>query len=120
MNLFNTNHPTYKSAPTLAATPVAHAQPAPASGISGVIGSLFGNATPAYKTADGGSSTVPASSGALGCLLSAGTPSYKTAGPEARTLESAVDLVEAQIFVDSEIDEATCGCPPQSDEVVLL
>lgn len=120
MNLFNTNQPTYKSVPSLAATPVAHAQPAPASGLSGVIGSLFGNATPAYKTADGGSATVAASSEALGCLLSAGTPSYKTVGPEARTLESAVDLSEARILVDSEIDEVVCGCPPQSDEVVLL
>ena len=124
MDIFNTTAPAYKTVTKLGTTQAAHAQPAPSSGLSGLLGSLFGNATPGYKRADGARVTASASSGFLGSLLSVAAPSYKTASVMAQTTEVPAELaaaVEAGVIVlDAGVDEDPCGCPPTSDEVVLL
>jgi hypothetical protein len=112
MALINSIAPAYKSAATANL-----AQPAASTaGLSGLIGSLFGSATPAYKTVDGkGAQAASSSGGLLGLFASA--PSYKTAA----SVASAPDLA-------SGVDE--CGCPAPDDpsdapvcgpdEIVLL
>lgn len=124
MNIFNTNAPGYKAVSKLATTQAAHAQPAPSSGLQGLLGSLFGNATPAYKAVDGARVTASASSGIFGSLLSVAAPSYKTASATAQQIEAraelAADVDAGVIVIDAGVHEDACGCPPTSDEVVLL
>jgi len=124
MDIFKTNAPAYKTATKLATMQAAHAQPAPSRGLSSLLGSLFGNATPAYKSADGARVTASASSGFLGSLLAVGAPSYKAARATVQQAEVpaelAADVDAGVIVIDAGVDEDACGCPPTSDEVVLL
>ena len=124
MDIFKTNAPAYKTATKLATMQAAHARPAPSSGLSSLFGSLFGNATPAYKGVDGARVTASASSGFLGSLLSVAGPSYKTARVAAQQVEAPAELaadVDANVIViDVGVDADACGCPPASDEVVVL
>lgn len=124
MDIFSTSAPAYKTATKLATTHVAHAQPALSSGLSSLLGSLFGNATPAYKSADGARVSASASSGFLGSLLSVAAPSYKAASAMAQQAdepaELAADMDAGVIVITPSADEDPCGCPPTSDEVVLL
>lgn len=112
MALINSIAPAYKTATT-----ANRASPAvSATGLSGLLDSLLGSATPAYKTVDGrGAQAASSSSGLLGLFIEA--PSYRTAPAVA----SDPDLA-------SEVDE--CGCPAPDDpsdapvcapdEIVLL
>ena len=124
MDIFKSNAPAYKTATKLVTAHAAHAQPAPSSGLSGLLGSLFGNATPAYKNADGARPNAPASSGIFGSFLSVGSPSYKTvtaaALPVDANAELAADVDSEVIVIDRGVDEEGCGCPPTSDEIVVL
>jgi hypothetical protein len=119
MDIFNRINPAYKTAAN--APTAAYPQPAATSGgLSGLLGSLFGNATPTYKTVDGGggNASAPSSSGLLGSLLGSAAPSYQTAPAPAATENPD----------DGPIDAATAGngvvssmsCDPTVDEVVLL
>ena len=74
MDIFSRINPAYTNVTKLTA---AYAQPAAASWLSGMLGSLFGSATPAYKTVDGQSAKAPSSSGFLPMFGTA--PPYKTA-----------------------------------------
>ena len=124
MDIFKTNAPAYKTVTKLGTMQAAHAQPAPSSGLSGLLASLFGNATPGYKSANGARVTASASSGFLGSLLSVAAPSYKTASAMAQQAEVPAELeadMDAGVIVIApSADEDPCGCPPTSDEVVLL
>src|SRR5688572_25801798 len=71
MEFFKSNRPAYKSAGI--------AKVAPTNGLSSLIGSLFGSATPAYKTVDGQVARPSTSSGFLSMFAVA--PSYKTVTP---------------------------------------
>jgi hypothetical protein len=110
MDIFNRTTPVYKASFANAA---AHTQPAASpNGLLGLIGSLFGSATPVYKTVDGrGANALASSSGLFGSLLSAPTPVYKTA-PVATGELAAEDL--------GADGEDTPACALTSDEVVLL
>jgi hypothetical protein len=109
MELFNRMNPPYKSVSQL--TSVHAAQPAVSNGLPGLFGSLFGGATPTYKTADGRSAQAPASSG-FWSMFGMSTPSYKmapavTAAPiEDDTGDPAVD------------ENGACAHGP--DEIVIL
>ena len=118
MEFFKSNMPAYKSARS---AKVAATQPAAATnGLSGLIGSLFGSATPTYKTVDGRGAKASASSGLLSMFAVA--PSYKTA--------HAVDLAEPVLEGDmiAEVAQAEdldpdyegAACVRAPDEVVLL
>jgi hypothetical protein len=104
MDFFSRITPGYKSVSTGTA---AHSQPAASSGLTGLIGSLFGSATPAYKTIDGQSAKAPASSGFWSMFGTA--PSYKTA-PAATV---------APFDADPGVDEDG-ACAPGPDEIVVL
>ena len=109
MDFFSRITPGYKHANVVqgAAT---HVQPAAPSGLSGLIGSLFGSATPAYKTADG--QTVKAAVRSSGFWsIFAVTPSYKTVA--ATTVAEPED--DAGVLDD---DEGACA--PGPDEIVVL
>ncbi len=119
MDLFKSNTPVYKSGKAAKATvtrPVATS-----SGLSGLFGSLFGGATPTYKTVDGRGAKAPASSGLLSMFAVA--PSYKTAQPTdlaEPVLEGdmiAVDVAQAE---DLGLDDEGATCVYAPDEVVLL
>lgn len=123
MDIFNRITPVYKTAASLA-TKATHALPAVASGgLSGLLGSLFGNATPIYKSVDGGGVNAPASSSGLfgslfGSLLGTGSPSYKTA-----PVAPVENIDDAPIDADAGDGDASVPCVPcvpTSDEVVLL
>jgi hypothetical protein len=77
MDFFTRITPVYKSANVMQGATV-RAQPAAPSGLSGLIGSLFGSATPAYKTVDGGAAKAPAQSSGFWSMFAV-KPSYKTA-----------------------------------------
>lgn len=117
MDIFNRITPVYKTAAT-------HAQPAATSGgLSGLLGSLLGSATPTYKTVGGSPVNAPASSPGLFCslfgsLLGSVSPSYKTAPVPAANVEN---LDDAPIDMDAgDGDLSSMPCMPTSDEVVLL
>jgi hypothetical protein len=96
-------------------------QPVATSGLSGLLGSLLGRATPVYKTVHG-RGAQPVSSGLL--AMFAVTPSYKTA--QAAAMQMPVEVVTLEI---DEVDDAgVVGTvdeyePPLTlppDEIVLL
>ena len=100
MPILNTPAPTYKTAATANVV-----QPAAStSGLSGLIGSLLGNATPAYKTVGGQGVQAPASSGGLFGLLPA-APSYATA--------PAVAATDDDLAATPDVDG--CGSPATDD-----
>lgn len=119
MEFFKSINPAYKSARVAKAV----TQPAAPSGLSGLIGSLLGSATPAYKTASGQSAKSPSSSGLLSMFAVA--PSYKTAFPAA-VAEVPLDgdeLAEvAQVMEAGEPgpDDEGAVCELAADEIVLL
>jgi hypothetical protein len=77
MDYFTRITPVYKSASVMqGVTP--RAQLAAPSGLSSLIGSLFGSARPTYKTVDGGAAKAPAQSSGFWSMFAV-TPSYKTA-----------------------------------------
>ena len=84
------------------------AQAAAPSGLSGLFGSLFGSATPAYKTTDGQAAKTPARSSGFWSMFAV-TPSYKTA-PAATVAETDAD--------DLGVDEGACA--PGPDEILVL
>lgn len=124
MEFFKSNMPAYKSARSAKA---AATQPAAVSnGLSGLIGSLFGSATPAYKTAARqGAKASSSSSGLLSMFAVA--PSYKTATPvavaEAFDDDAIAEVAEfAQVAEagDAGPDDEGAVCELAPDEIVLL
>lgn len=122
MNLFNRITPVYRTAASM--TTATHARPAATSGgLSCRLGSLFGRATPAYKSIDGNGVNASASSsgffGSLfGSLLGNVAPFYKTAPAHVANVENVDD---APIEMDAgNGDLSSMPCVPTSDEVVLL
>lgn len=114
MDIFNRVTPMYRTATT-----ATNAQPAATSGgLSGLLGSLLGNATPAYKTVDGARVSVPASSGLLASLFASATPPYKAA-PAAMATD-AVEDAPIDVMDAGDSDASLMPCLPTSDEVVLL
>lgn len=118
MDIFKSNTPVYKSGK---AAKAAIAQPAAASnGLSGLLGSLLGSATPTYKTVDGRGAKASASSGLLSMFAVA--PSYKTAHP-ADLAELALDgdvIAEVAQAEDPCLDDEGAACVRAPDELVLL
>lgn len=116
MSFFNRITPGYKTASSLATKAT---QPAATSGgLSGLLGSLFGNKTPNYKMADGRGVNAPASSGIFGRLLCTVVPSYKAAPEQVATVETLDEMPIDALAQDG--DDASMPCLPTSDEVVLL
>lgn len=120
MDFFKSNTPVYKTASF--ARKAQHTQPtATSNGLSGLIGSLFGTATPTYKTADGRGAKAPASSG--GFSMFAVAPSYKVA--QAADLAEPVldgDVIADEVAQaeDPGLDDEGAGCLRALDEIVLL
>jgi hypothetical protein len=115
MEIFKRNIPGYKSAGI--------AKVAPTNGLSGLIGSLFGSATPAYKTADGLAARSTTSSGLLSMFAVA--PSYKTAMPvsvveEPLDGDELAELAEVAEVGEPESDDEDADCPLVADAIVLL
>jgi transcription elongation factor len=111
MDFFTRITPVYKSTSvTQGVKP--RAQLAAPSGLSSLIGSLFGSATPAYKTADGAGARAPAQSPSFWSMFAV-TPSYKTA--------PAAPVAEAE-DIDLGVDEDACASDPDRgpDQIVLL
>jgi len=123
MDLFNRISPAYKSAASFTSAETHARRAATSGGLSGLLGSLLGNASPAYKSIDGhGVNTSASSSGLFGSLFGSlfgtATPSYKTASAPAATVET---LDDASIEMDAgNGDGSSMPCVPTSDEVVLL
>lgn len=119
MEFFKSNMPAYKSARS---AKVAATQPAATNGLSGLIGSLFGSATPAYKTAAGqGAKASSSSSGLLSMFAVA--PSYKTATPdvaEALDDEALAELAQVAEAGEPGPDDEGAVCELAADEIVLL
>ena len=117
MELFTRNSPAYKCgrfSKHAAATP-----PTATSGLSGLIGSLFGSATPAYKTVAGRDAKASAASKGLLSMFAV-VPSYKTA--QMAAIEEEAPL-ESDSFVeagDPGIDDEDAICVRTTDEIVLL
>lgn len=119
MEFFKSNIPAYKNARVAKVA----AQPAAPSGLSGLIGSLFGSATPAYKTVAGQAVKSPSSSGLLSMFAVA--PSYKTASPvvvaegslDGDELAEVAQVAEAG---DPGPDNDGAVCELAADEIVLL
>ena len=123
MEFFKSNMPAYKSARS---AKVAATQPAAVSnGLSGLIGSLFGSATPAYKTAAGQSAKASSSSSGLLSMFAV-APSYKTATTVAVAEALDDDAMEAAEFAqvaeagDPGPDDEGAVCELAADEIVLL
>jgi len=121
MNLFNRITPVYRTAASM--TTATHARPAATSGwLSCRLGSLFGRATPVYKSIDGDGVNASASSSSLfgslfGSLLGT-VPFYKTAPAHVANVENVDDT---PIEMDAgNGDLSSMPCVPTSDEVVLL
>jgi len=116
MEFFKSNNPAYKSARIAKVI----TQPAAPSGLTGLLGSLLGSATPAYKTASGRSAKSP-SSGLLSMF--AVVPSYKAATPAADVaLDEDVIAEVAQVAEAGEPgpDDEGAVCELAADEIVLL
>jgi len=107
MDVFSRITPVYKSANAMQSL-AAHAKPVTPCGLSGLIGSLFGCATPAYRTADGRGAKAPAQSSSFWSMFAV-RPSYKTAPTV------TVDEADAR---DPDLDEGPCA--PGPDEIVVL
>ncbi len=117
MDFFNRTMPAYKRAN---ASKVATVQPAAPNKLTGLFGSLFGSASPIYKTVDGQGVKAPTPSG-FWSLFTAAAPSYKTA--PAMTIEPTEDI---DAIDGVGIDETALGpddaepCMHVSEEIVLL
>jgi len=120
MEFFKSNMPAYKSARS---AKVAATQPAATNGLSGLIGSLFGSATPAYKTAAGQAAKASSSSNGLLSMFAV-APFYKTATPvavaEALDDEALADLAQVAEAGDPGFDDEGAVCELAPDEIVLL
>jgi hypothetical protein len=123
MEFFKSNMPAYKSARS---AKVAVTQPAATNGLSGLIGSLFGSPTPAYKTTAGQAAKASSSSNGLLSMFAV-APSYKTATPVAvaeafddDAIAEAAEFAQVAEAGDAGPDDegAVCGLAP--DEIVLL
>jgi hypothetical protein len=90
-------------------------QRAAPSGLSGLIGSLFGSATPTYKTVDGGAVTAPAPSSGFWSMFSmfAVTPSYKTAPAAVAETDAGDPGVDDSGVCSPDLDHGP-------DQIVLL
>jgi hypothetical protein len=123
MELFNRNNPAYKRGRL--SQVVAATQPAAPTGLSGLIGSLFGSATPAYKTVGGRDAKAPAPSTGLMSMFAA-APSYKTAQMAEVVQQAPLEVVQqAALEVDGEtcepvLDDEGVPCVGATDEIVLL
>ena len=93
MDFFSRNRPVYKNATGR----MAYAQTASSSGLSGLLGSLLGNATPSYKTVDGQSVKV-STPGVWSMFIAA--PSYKTAPA----------MAVASGDIDAELESSSDAC----------
>ena len=122
MEFFKSDIPAYKTARSAKVV----TQPVAPSGLSGLIGSLLGSATPAYKTASGQSAKASSSSGLLSMFAVA--PSYKTASP---TTVAEAPLDGGELADDAEVaqvmeagepgpDDEGVVCELAADEIVLL
>ena len=117
MELFNRNAPAYtsgKASKVAAATP-----PAATSGLSGLIGSLFGSATPAYKTRGGRDAKAPAPSKGLLSMFAV-APSYKTAQTAAVAEQAPLEINAVAEADDPEVHDEDVLCVGATDEIVLL
>lgn len=122
MEFFKSNIPAYK----IARSAKAVTQPAAPSGLSGLIGSLLGSATPAYKTASGRSAKSSSSSGLLSMFAVA--PSYKTAAPaivaeaplDGDELADAAEVAQVMEAGEPGPDDEGAVCELDADEIVLL
>ncbi len=117
MELFTRNSPAYKSG-RFSKHAVA-TQPAATSGLSGLIESLFGSATPAYRTLAGrdAKASVP-SKGLLSMFAVA--PSYKAAQMAAIVDETPLESDSFAEAGDPGIDDEGAICVRTTDEIVLL
>ena len=121
MEFLKSNIPAYKTARSAKAV----TQPAAPSGLSGLIGSLLGSATPAYKTASGRSVKSPSSSGLLSMFAVA--PSYKTAAPtvtegplDGDEFADAAEVAQVMEAGEPGPDDEGAVCELAADEIVLL
>ncbi len=123
MEFFKSNMPAYKSARS---AKVAATQPAVTNGLSGLIGSLFGSAVPAYKTASGQAAKSSSSSNGLLSMFAV-APSYKTATPVAvvealddEAIAEAAEYAQVAEAGDPGPDDEGAVCELAADEIVLL
>ena len=105
MDFFNRINPGYRSV-----SQAAYMQPVASSGLTGLISSMFGHATPAYKTVAGSSAYAPVSSG-FWSMFGSG-PSYKTAPTMSTDQQDAIDAGDAGA------DGGACAIGP--DQIVVL
>ncbi len=117
MELFTRNSPAYKSGRV--SKLAASTQPAATNGLSGLIGSLFGSATPAYKSLAGRDAKASASSKGLLSMFAV-APSYKTAQMAAIVEEAPLEIDAVADDGDPEVDDGGAVCLRVSDEIVLL
>jgi hypothetical protein len=119
MDFHSRKIPAYKSGNVTQTT--AYAQPAASSGLSGLIGSLFGRATPVYKTVDGHGAQVPVSSGFFSMFTT--VPSYKTAHSVPVQMMPLEVPLEGDAVADAGApgsDDECAPCVLIADEIVLL
>lgn len=116
MDFFNRNTPVYKRAN---ASKAASTQPAAPNKLTGLIGSLFGSASPIYKTVDGRGMQAPRSLG-FWSLFTAASPSYKTAPAMIIAPTEDIDSIDG-VGIDETAGLAEAApCMHPSEEIVLL
>ena len=117
MELFTRNSPAYKSGRV--SKLAAATQPAATNGLSGLIGSLFGSATPAYKTLAVRDAKASAPSKGLLSMFAV-SPSYKTAQMAALVEDAPLEIDGVAEAGDPGVDDDGAVCLRVTDEIVLL
>lgn len=117
MDFFNRTTPVYKRAN---ASKVASAQPVAPNKLSGLFGSIFGSATPIYKTVDGQGVKAPTPSG-FWSLFTAAAPSYKAAPAMTIGPTEDIDTIDGVGIDGTALSPDDAGaCMHVSEEIVLL
>lgn len=118
MELFTRNSPVYQRG-KVSKKFAAATQPTATSGLSSLIGSLFGSATPAYKTLAGRDAKASAPSKGLLSMFAV-APSYKTAHMAALVEEAPLEIDAVADAGDPGDDDDGAVCLRVTDEIVLL
>jgi len=116
MDFFNRTTPVYKRAN---ASKVANTQPTAPNGLTSLFGSLFGSASPIYKTVDGQGVKAPTPSG-FWSLFTAAAPSYKTAPAMSIGLSEDIDAIDVAGIDETALGPDAGTCMHISEEIVVL